>query len=321
VVHEIAVLIASPLPDEALDEFRQHFNISYDPVASTLCPAELAALARGFDVLVITIDVRVTRAHIEALPERVRVVATYSVGHEHVDLAAARERGLIVLHTPGVLTDSVAEVAILLMLGAARRVTESVSLVRSGHWEGWTARQLNGVELQGKVLGVLGMGRIGRAVAARARAFGMTIRYSNRNRLDPDREGGALYERDPEAMLSQIDVLVLSAPSSPETRGFLNEARVRRLKRGCIVVNVSRGDLVVDDALIAGLSSGHVGAAGLDVFNGEPRFDPRYTELPNVFMLPHIGSSTIEARRRMAAVLADGLLRLLRQQDAPNRLV
>lgn len=320
-LRELAVLIASPLPEEALEEFRKHFNISYDPVGSTLGPAELGALARGFDVLVITIDVRLTRAHIEALPERVRVIATYSVGHEHVDLAAARDAGLTVLHTPGVLTDSVAEVALLLMLGAARRVTESISLIRSGQWGGWTARQLNGTELHCKVLGILGMGRIGRAVAARARAFGMIIRYSNRNRLDTDQEAGAQYDEDPDAMLRQIDVLVLSAPSSAETRGFLNAERVRRLKRGCIVVNVARGDLVVDEALIEGLSAGHVGAAGLDVFNGEPRVDPRYAALPNVFMLPHIGSSTVEARRRMARVLVDGLLRLIGQQEVPNRLV
>lgn len=319
--HELAVLIASSLPEEALEEFRRYFDIAYEPLGSALGPVELAARARPFDVLVITIDVRLTRAHIEALPERLRMIATYSVGHEHVDLAAARERGLAVLHTPDVLTDSVAEVALLLMLGAARRVTEGIALIRSGQWEGWTARQLNGVELHGKVLGILGMGRIGRAVAVRARAFGMTIRYSNRSRLDPDLEAGAQYDKDPNAMLSQIDVLVLSAPSSPQTRGFLNDARVRCLRRGCIVVNVSRGDLVVDDALLDGLSSGHVGAAGLDVFNREPRFDPRYAELPNVFMLPHIGSSTVEARRRMAAILVDGLLRLNRQEKPPNRLV
>lgn len=319
-VYDFAVLIASPLPEEALAEFRRHFKTSYNPVGSTLSPAELATLARGFDVLVITIDVRMTRAHIETLPERVRAIATYSVGHEHIDLSAARERGLAVLNTPAVLTDSVAEVALLLMLGAARRVTESISLIRSGQWGGWTARQLNGVELHGKVLGILGMGRIGRAVAARARAFGMTIRYSNRNRLDPDREAGAQYDRDPDAMLPLIDVLVLTAPSSAETRDFLNEQRVRRLKRGCIVVNVARGDLVVDEALIDGLSCGHVGAAGLDVFNGEPRFDPRYASLPNVFILPHIGTSTVEARRRMAAVLADGLVRWIARQDVPNRL-
>jgi lactate dehydrogenase-like 2-hydroxyacid dehydrogenase len=320
-MRKLAVLIVSPLPEEALEEFRRHFEVAYDPVGSTLGPAELATLAREADVLVITIDVRLTRAHIEALPERLRAIATYSVGHEHLDLAAVRERGLIVLHTPGVLTDAVAEAAMLLMLGAARRVTESVALVRSGKWAGWTARQLNGVELHGKVLGILGMGRIGRAVAARARAFGMTIRYSNRNRLDQEREAGALYDKDPDTMLPQIDVLVLTAPSSAETRAFLNETRIRRLKRGGIVINVARGDLVVDDALIDGLGSGQVGAAGLDVFNGEPRFDPRYAELPNVFMLPHIGSSTIEARRRMARVLAEGLVSWIRREDVLNRLV
>ena len=139
--HDLAVLIASPLPEEALEEFRSRFKTSYHPVGA-LSPGELAAVAQGFDVLVITIDVRLTRAHIEEFPDRLRAIATYSVGHEHIDLAAARERGLAVLHTPGVLTDSVAEVALLLMLGAARRVTESVALIRSGEWPGWTARQL-----------------------------------------------------------------------------------------------------------------------------------------------------------------------------------
>jgi lactate dehydrogenase-like 2-hydroxyacid dehydrogenase len=316
----LRVLVLSPLPDEALDELRNHFAPCYRAIGSTLSPTELASAARGFDVLLITIDVRLTRAHIDCLPEEVRAIATYSVGHDHIDVRAARDRHLLVLNTPAVLTDSVAEVALLLMLGAARRATESISLIRSGQWPGWTARQLNGIELCGKAAGILGLGRIGRAIAARARAFGMTIHYSNRTRLDAADELGAQFHGNPDDMLPCIDVLILAAPSTEGTRGFLNLDRVRRLKRGCIVVNVARGDLIADEALIGGLISGQVGAAGLDVFNNEPRFDRRYATLPNVFMLPHIGSSTIEARRRMAAVLVDGLERWIANREVPNRI-
>ena len=223
------------------------------------------------------------RQTILALPPSLKAIATYSVGYEHVDVAAAKSRGIPVFNTPEVLTDAVAEIGMLLLLGAARRATESIDLIRGRAWTGWTATQLIGVELLGKQLGIFGMGRIGRGIAQRARAFGMTIHYCNRHRLPPDLEAGAIHHASFAAMAGAIDMLMIAANSSAETRDFLNRERLSQLKPGAIVANVARGELIDDDALIEALQSGQVRAAGLDVFDGEPNIDPRYYDLPNLF--------------------------------------
>ena len=271
--------------------------------------------------MLFTVNTPLRRATIAALPASIKALATYSVGHEHIDVDAVAERGLPLLFTPDVLTDAVAEIAMFLLLGAARRATESIALLRGRAWPGWNARQLIGVELKGKRLGIFGMGRIGRGAAERARAFGMTIHYHNRNRLPPGREHGATYHATFEAMAGNIDMLLLATQSSPETRFFFNRARLALLKPGAIIVNIGRGDLIEDDALIEALGTGHIRAAGLDVFNNEPKLDARYFDLPNVFLLPHIGSSTIETRQRMGRLLIDGFLALKNGGEPVNRIV
>jgi lactate dehydrogenase-like 2-hydroxyacid dehydrogenase len=303
----LSIFAACRLPEEVKADLRQTCDIVF---ADDVAPNQLArALLAGRrePIVMISVQEPLDAATIASLPAGVRAIATYSAGHEHLDLAAARARGIAVFSLPEALSEAVAEVGMFLLLGAARRATESINLIRSRAWPGWSATQLNGVEIFRKHVGILGMGRIGRVLATRARAFDMTIHYSNRRRLAPELEAGAQFHADPKAMFGEIDALVLLAPSSPETRGFLNAERIGWLKRGVIVVNIARGNLIVDDDLIAALRSGHVFAAGLDVFNGEPNLDPRYFDLPNVFMLPHIGSSTIETRRRMAAALIEQL--------------
>jgi glyoxylate reductase len=306
---------ASPLPRPVLDDLEAAFDVAYAP------PDAATATLPDADALLVTVDSRLDALAIRDLPSGVEAIATYSVGLDHLDLQAAKARGLAVFNTPGVLASSVAETALLLVLGAARRLTESIALVRGGTWPGWTACQLNGTELAGKTLAILGMGEIGRAIAQRARGFGMEIAYSNRRRLDPAAEGGATYVPDPDALIRLADVLVLAAPSTEATRGFLSARRLRLARSGLIVVNVARGDLVVDDDLIEALRSGQVGAAGLDVLNNEPRFDARYLELPNVVLLPHIGSSTVEARRRMGLCLVRALEAWRLGERPPNRVV
>lgn len=262
---------------------------------------------------------RFDAATIAALPASVRALATYSVGYDHIDLAAARARGLAVLNTPGVLAESVADAALLLMLGAARRATESIALIRSRAWPGWHTGQLLGQELAGKQLGILGMGDIGRRVARRARAFGMSIAYSNRR---PSAEAdGAQFVSDPGTLVQVSDMLVLAWPSTAETRRFINANILAAAKSTLVLVNIGRGDLVDDEALIAALESGRIYAAGLDVFDGEPNLNPRYFDLPNVFMLPHIGSSTLEARLAMGEILVAGLLAWEAGIRSSNRLV
>ncbi len=300
-------LVTLALPDEVRAVLDTAFRVEYAPDFD-YGSAPVHARIDGHDVLIVSAAKdRLDANVIAGLPASVRVIATYSIGHEHIDLDAARARGIAVFATPDVLSDACAEVGMLLLLGAARRVTESIELVRSGRWTGWTPTQLNGVTLTGKRLGIVGMGRIGRAVAQRARAFGMDIHYANRSRLAPDLEDGATFHANAEALLRVSQFLLLACPATPETTGLLDARRLHLLPRGAIVANIGRGPVVVDADLIDALVTGQVAAAGLDVFNGEPALHRGYLALPNVFMLPHIGSSTIEARVAMGQLLVDGL--------------
>lgn len=244
---------------------------------------------------------------IARLPAQVEILATFSVGYDHIDVAAARERGLIVTNTPEVLTAATADITMLCLLGAARRAQSAEQVLREGRWGRWEPMGMLGVEFSGKRLGIFGMGRIGQAVARRARGFDMEILYSNRNRLPPEQEQGATYFADTDAMLPHCDFLSLNCPSSAETFHFLDGRRIGLLPDGAVVVNTARGNVVDDDALIAALKSGKLAGAGLDVFEGEPDFDRRYLELDNAFLLPHIGSATIETRNGMGFRALDNL--------------
>jgi lactate dehydrogenase-like 2-hydroxyacid dehydrogenase len=321
VPERLSIFAACRLPDEVKADLRRDCDIVFADEVARDVPILTMLCTCTQPIVMVTVEEPLDANAIAELPASVRAIATYSVGHEHLDLEAARARGIAVFSLPDVLSEAVAEIGMLLLLGAARRATESINLIRSRAWTGWTATQLNGVEIFRKHLGIFGMGRIGRALAVRARGFEMTIHYSNRRRLAPELEEGARYHADPKEMFGEIDALVLLAPSSEETRGFLNAEGIGWLRLGAIVVNIARGNLIVDGDLIAALASGHLFAAGLDVFAGEPNVDARYFDLPNVFMLPHIGSSTIETRRRMAAALIDQLRTWLAGGEASNRLV
>jgi glyoxylate reductase len=257
---------------------------------------------------------------IARLPVSVRAVATFSVGTEHMDLEAARARGLVVTNTPDVLTDSTADITLLVLLGAARRAYEGQQMVRENKWVGWTPTQLIGVQVSGKRLGILGMGRIGRAVSKRARGFDMEIHYHNRSRLAPELEQGAVYHEDAERMLGQIDFLSINCPATPETHHFLDARRIALLPERAIVTNTARGAIVDDEALIAALKSGRLAAAGLDVFEGEPDIHPGYRELSNVFILPHMGSATLETRNAMGFKCLDNLDAHFAGAEPPDRV-
>lgn len=277
-------------------------------------------LAAGCDGLLVCPGDRLNAATIAALPASVRAIATFSVGYEHIDVAAATARGIVVSNTPEVLTDATAEVAMLLLLAAARRAHEGEALVRQGRWQSWSTDLLLGHQLNGKVLGILGMGRIGQGMARRARAFGMTIHYHNRRRLPPELEAGATYHADPATLLPVSQFFALHCPSTPESRHFLNAERIQALPDGAVVVNTARGDLVEDAALIAALRSGKLFAAGLDVFAGEPAIAPGYRQLDNVFLLPHLGSATVETRDAMGFCALDNLDAVFAGRPAPNAI-
>ena len=262
---------------------------------------------------------RFDSACINGLPPSVKVIATFSVGFDHIDTAAAKARGIVVTNTPGVLSFAVAECALTLMLMAARRAGEGDRLVRAGKWPA----QFLGVTLENKKLGILGFGRIGRELAGMARrGFRMEIHYRNVKRLPPELEQGAVYHDSDEDFLGAIDFLSMHLPDTAGTRQWLNAARLAMMKPGAIVVNTGRGTSVVDEALIEAIQSGHIRAAGLDVYDGEPDVDPGYRTLENVTLLPHIGSATVETRLAMGYKALDNLDAVLVKHTAPpDRIV
>ncbi len=306
-VSKPSLLLTRKLPEEVEARASRDYSATLNPDDTPWSGPDLAARASGMDGILCSAGDRFDAATIAALPESVRILATFSVGTDHIDLNAAQARGITVTNTPDVLTDATADIALLLMLGAARRASEGERMIREGSWTGWTPTQLMGTHLGGKRLAILGMGRIGRAVADRARAFGMVIHYSNRSRLAPDLERGATFHADPDAMLEHADVLSFHCPATAETTHWLNAARIARLPRGAIVVNTARGAVVEDAALIAALKDGRIAAAGLDVFENEPNLDPAYRGLPNTFLLPHLGSATVETRNAMGFRALDNL--------------
>ena len=315
------VHVACPLPEAAQRPFTGRLDGRFNPHGRVLTPAELLAGSAGAAALVVTAGNRLDAAAIATLPGTIRAIGTYSVGHDHIDLPAATARGLAVLYTPDVLSQSCADTAMLLMLGAARRVVEGLELVRSGAWTGWTPTQLLGTEVHGRRLGIVGMGRIGRAVAQRARGFDMAVHYHNRRALPPDLAAGAQFHPSLHGLMAVSDFLCIACPASDDTRHLVDAAALAQLPDGAVVTNIARGDIIDDAALVAALQSGRVAAAGLDVFANEPAIHPAYRTLPTVFGLPHIGSATLQTRVRMARLLADGLEAFFDGAPVPNRLI
>ncbi len=276
--------------------------------------------AKSCDAILCTATDKINAEVVAGLPKSVKAIATYSVGYDHIDIAAARKAALPIFNTPDVLTEATADNTILLMLGAARRAYDGQALLRTGAWSGWAPTQLMGTHVSGKRLGILGMGRIGQAIAQRARGFGMQVHYSNRNRLSADSEAGAQFHPDPEELLTVSDFFSLNCPATPETRHFLNARRIELLPAGAIVMNSSRGAVVDDDALIAALKRGRLAAAGLDVFDGEPHINPAYLDLDNAYLLPHLGSATQETRVAMGFKSLDNLDAFFAGNPVPSQV-
>lgn len=304
--------------EQAMDA---RYAVTRNEADGVLDPVALAKAAEGAQVLFVSLTEKVTAEVIAHLVPTLQVIATLSVGVEHIDLEAARRFGVKVLNTPDVLSEATAEVAVMLMLNACRRAHESDHLVRSGEWTGWAPRQMLGLGLKGRRLGILGLGRIGKEVARRAAPFGLQIHYHNRRPLTEDAAQGAIYHAASDDLLRHSDIFCITAPSTPELKGFLDARRIALLPPQAVVVNVARGDMVDDEALIGGLQSGHLFGAGLDVYRGEPNLDPRYRTLPNVFLLPHIGSATFDTRNAMGFVLLEGLTTLDAGERPANQVV
>jgi lactate dehydrogenase-like 2-hydroxyacid dehydrogenase len=279
---------------------------------------ELLAAAEGADAMLIMPFDRLDADFFTRVSPSVKVISTYSAGLDHIDMHAAAERNIAIGYTPGEVTDATADIAMLLLLGASRRAFEAQELVRSGEWTIPRAGALLGWQVTGKNLGIFGMGRIGQAVAKRARGFGMKIHYSNPHRLPGGTAGDAIFHEDPLELVKVSQFLSLHAPETPTTDHFLNAKTIALLPECAIIVNTARGGLIKDDDLIEALKSGRVAAAGLDVYEGEPKLNPGYVELKSTFLLPHIGSATFESRTNMGMVALDNIDAVLNGTPAPS---
>jgi lactate dehydrogenase-like 2-hydroxyacid dehydrogenase len=315
-----AILVTRKLPDAVEARLRRDYDVRLNPGDILYTGDEIIERAKDVDAILPCHTEKFSAEVIARLPGRVRAIANFSVGYDHVDLRAAKARGIIVTNTPEVLSDATAELTLMLMLGAARRAGEGERLVRTGAWKDWSPGFMVGTQVTGKRLGILGFGRVGQVVARRARGFDMEIHYHDVRRMAPEREEGATYHPTPEELMPHCDFLTLHCVSSPETFRLLNAGRIALLPDGAIVVNASRGAVVDDDALIAALTSGKLTAAGLDVYQNEPDIHPEYRRLPNVFLMPHIGSATKETREAMGFRALDNLDAIFSGREPRDRV-
>lgn len=314
------VVVTRKLPLAVENRLRRDYDSRFNEEDRLYPSDELIRRAAGADAILACHTERLSAEVIARLPDSIRAIANFSVGVDHVDLAAAKARGIVVTNTPDVLSDATAELTILLMLGAARRASEGERLVRTGEWNTWSPSFMVGTQVTGKRLGIIGMGRVGQVTARRARGFDMEIHYSDVRRLPSDREAGVIYHETTEDLLPHCDFLALHCPATPETRHLLNAERIALLPDGAIVVNAARGSIVDETALIDALKSGKLAAAGLDVYENEPNINPAFRDIRNTFLLPHIGSATRETRDAMGFRALDNLDAIFAGREPRDRV-
>lgn len=301
------VWITRKLSDATLERAARDYSVIVNHDDGLHGSEEIIAMSGKVDAILPCHSELFSEEVARRLDDRVKIIANHSVGVDHCDLAALKERGIVVTNTPDVLSDATAEIAMLLLLGAARRAVEGDTMVRSGRWDFWSPSFMVGKQVSGQRLGIVGMGRVGQIMAKRARGFDMTVHYHNRRRLPADLEQGAIFHESLESLLAVADFLSLHCPATPETTGLMNGERFARFPDGAIVVNTARGALVNETDLLAALESGKVAAAGLDCFVTEPGGNPAFAAHHNIFMLPHIGSATTQTRDAMGFRALDNL--------------
>ncbi|WP_417675775.1 2-hydroxyacid dehydrogenase [Roseibium sp.] len=293
--------------DATIARARESYEVILNEADDVSTADEIVAMSARVDAMMPCHSEIFSADVVSRLDPRLKILANHSVGVDHCDLAALKARGIAVTNTPDVLSDATAEIAMLLMLGAARRAVEGDRIVRSGAWDFWSPSFMVGKQVSGARLAIVGMGRVGQAFAKKARGFDMEIHYYNRQRLAEDREFGATYHSSLESLLPNGDFLSLHCPATPETKNLLNADSLKLLPAGCVIVNTARGALVDEAALITALRSGQVAAAGLDCFVKEPGGNPAFADFETVFMLPHIGSATVRTRDAMGFRALDNL--------------
>ena len=313
------VVVTRKLPDIVETRMRELFDARLNLDDKPMSHAELAEAARAADVLVPTITDRIDAAVLSQSGEKLKLIANFGNGVDNIDVATALQRGITVTNTPGVLTEATADLTLALLLAVARRIPEADRFTRAGRFTGWQPLLLLGAELPGKTLGIVGMGRIGRAVARRALGFGMSILYTNRQPLSPEAEHALSASFTPlEAVLRQADFLSLHVPYTPQTHHLLNAETLALMKPEAYLINTARGAIVDEAALVAALQTGRLRGAALDVFEDEPRIHPTLLQMDQAVLAPHIGSATRETRARMATTAAGNILAHLRGETPPN---
>ena len=297
----LTVAVTRRLPQPVENRLAELFNVRLREVDVKMTRDELSQAMRDCDVLVPTVTDHIDAGLLAQSGERMRLIANYGAGVDHIDVSSARQRGILVSNTPGATTEDTADMTIALMLAVTRRIPEGLAEMQSGRWEGWSPTAHLGGRIGGRRLGILGMGRIGQAVARRANVFGMQVHYHNRRRLRPEIEESlqATYWESLDQMLARVDILSINAPHTPSTFHLLSARRLKLMKPSAVIVNTSRGEVIDENALTRMLRAGELSGAGLDVFEHGHEINPRLRDLPNVVMLPHMGSATVEGRLEM----------------------
>ncbi|WP_293449866.1 D-glycerate dehydrogenase [Planktotalea sp.] len=297
----LSVVVTRRLPDAVETRLKELFDVRLRDDDTPMTRAELSEAVKTADALVPTVTDEIDAALLAQAGPRLKLIANYGAGVDHIDVATARQRGILVSNTPGVLTDDTADMTMALMLAVTRRIPEGLSVMQSGEWQGWAPTALLGGRVGGRRLGILGMGRIGQAVARRAKAFGMQIHYHNRRRLRAEVEDGleATYWESLDQMVARMDVISVNCPHTPSTFHQLNARRLKLMKPSAVIINTSRGEVIDENALTRMLQAGELAGAGLDVYEHGSEVNPRLQGLPNVVLLPHMGSATQEGRLEM----------------------
>ncbi|PJF09163.1 D-glycerate dehydrogenase [Pseudorhodobacter sp. MZDSW-24AT] len=297
----LSVVVTRRLPEPVETRMKELFDVELRDPDTRMSREELTQAMRRADVLVPCVTDQIDAALIGQAGDKLKLIANYGAGVDHIDVATARQRGILVSNTPGVVTEDTADMTLALIMAVTRRIPEGLAVMQAGDWEGWAPTAFLGGRLGGKRLGILGMGRIGQAVARRARAFGMQVHYNNRKRLRPDVEAelDATWWESLDQMVSRMDILSINCPHTPSTYHLMNARRLKLMKPTAVIVNTSRGEVIDENALTRGLRAGELAGAGLDVFEHGHEVNPRLRELPNVVLLPHMGSATREGRIEM----------------------
>ena len=317
------VIVTRRLPPNVEARMAELFDASFNVGDQPMSRTELARAMAQCDVLVPCISDQIDATLIAAAPDRLQLLASFGSGVDHIDLAAARAKGIIVTNTPGVLTEDTADMTMALILSVPRRLAEGEKLVRSGEWRGWSPSGMLGHRIGGRTLGIIGMGRIGRAVARRARAFGLTIAYHNRHRLpfEVEQELEAEWVGDVDGLLAACDIVSIHCPLNGDTRGLIDARRIALMRPDAYLINTSRAEITDEAALIAALDEGRIAGAGLDVYTHEPAVDPRLFALSNVVLLPHMGSATFEGRDATGARVIANIRSWVDGHRPPNQVL